>query len=65
VITVLGGIGSVTGAVAAGFVYALIQSFAASYLGVNYQEIVAFGLFLAILIVRPQGLFGKRFFGEV
>lgn len=65
VITVLGGIGSVTGAILAGFVYALIQSFAAIYLGVNYQEIVAFGLFLGILVVRPQGLFGKRFFGEV
>ena len=54
-----------TGAVAAGFVYALIQAFAASYLGVNYQEIVAFGLFLAILVLRPQGLFGRRFFGEI
>lgn len=65
VITVLGGIGSVEGAVAAGFVYALIQAFAASYLGVNYQEIVAFSLFLLILILRPQGLFGKRFYGEL
>jgi branched-chain amino acid transport system permease protein len=65
VITVLGGIGSVEGAVAAGFVYALIQAFAATYLGVNYQEIVAFSLFLLILVLRPQGLFGKRFYGEV
>lgn len=65
VITVLGGIGSVPGAVGAGFVYALIQAFAASYLGVNYQEIVAFMLFLVIIVARPQGLFGKRFFGEI
>ncbi len=65
VITVLGGIGSVQGAVIAGFVYALIQSFAAAYLGVNYQEIVAFSLFLVILVLRPRGLFGKRFFGEI
>ncbi len=65
VITVLGGIGSVEGAVIAGFVYALIQSFAASYLGVNYQEVVAFTLFLVILVLRPRGLFGKRFFGEI
>ena len=65
VITVLGGIGSVEGAVAAGFVYALVQAFAATYLGVNYQEIVAFSLFLLILVLRPQGLFGKRFYGEV
>lgn len=65
VITVLGGIGSMEGTVIAGFVYALIQAFAASYLGVNYQETVAFSMFLLILVLRPQGLFGKRFYGEI
>ena len=64
VITVLGGIGSLGGAILAGFVYGLIQAFASALLGVNYQEIVAFSVFLLILIVRPQGLLGKKFFGE-
>jgi branched-chain amino acid transport system permease protein len=64
VITVLGGTGSIEGAVLAGLVYGLIQSFAASLLGVNYQEIVAFVIFLIILVLRPQGLLGKRFYGE-
>jgi len=64
VITVLGGIGSIEGAVLAGLVYGLIQSFAASLFGVNYQEIVAFVIFLVILVLRPQGLLGKRFYGE-
>lgn len=65
VITVLGGIGSIEGAVLAGIVYGLIQAFAASLLGVNYQEIIAFLMFLVILVLRPQGLLGKRFYGEV
>ncbi|HXP30353.1 MAG TPA: branched-chain amino acid ABC transporter permease [Stellaceae bacterium] len=64
VITVLGGIGSIEGAVLAGLLYGLIQSFAASLLGVNYEEIVAFVMFLVILVLRPQGLLGKRFYGE-
>jgi branched-chain amino acid transport system permease protein len=64
VITVLGGIGSLEGAVLAGLVYGLIQAFAATLLGVNYQEIVAFVMFLLILVLRPQGLLGKRFYGE-
>ena len=64
VITVLGGIGSVPGVILAGFAYALVQAFASTYLGANYQEIVAFSMFLVVLIVRPQGLFGKRFYGE-
>ena len=65
VVTVLGGIGSIEGAVYAGLIYGLIQAFAASYFGVNYQEIVAFSMFLLILLLRPQGLLGKRFFGEI
>lgn len=64
VITVLGGIGSVEGCIVAGFLYGLVQAWAAHFLGTSYQEIVAFVLFLAVLVVRPQGLFGRAFFGE-
>ena len=64
VITVLGGIGSVEGCIVAGFLYGLVQALAAYWLGTSYQEIVAFALFLAVLVVRPQGLFGRAFFGE-
>lgn len=65
VITVLGGIGSVEGCVLAGLLYGLIQSIASLLLGVNYQNVVAFAVFLLILVLRPQGLFGKRFYGEI
>ena len=64
VITVLGGIGSVEGCIVAGFLYGLVQAWAAYFLGTSYQEIVAFALFLAVLVFRPQGLFGRAFFGE-
>lgn len=63
VVTVLGGVGNVEGAVVGGMIYGLIQSLAALYLGVSYQEVVAFIAFLAILILRPQGLLGKQFYG--
>lgn len=64
VVTVLGGIGSVEGCIIAGLVYGLIQSWSAFALGASYQNLVGFVLFLAVLLVRPQGLFGRRFFGE-
>jgi branched-chain amino acid transport system permease protein len=64
VVTVLGGIGSVEGCIAAGFLYGLTQSWAAYFLGPSTQDLVAFGLFLLVLVVRPQGLFGRAFFGE-
>jgi branched-chain amino acid transport system permease protein len=64
VITVLGGIGSVEGCIIAGFLYGLVQAWAAYWLGTSFQEIVAFAMFLGVLVVRPQGLFGRAFFGE-
>jgi branched-chain amino acid transport system permease protein len=48
----------------AGFLYGLVQAWAAYWLGTNFQEIVAFAMFLGVLVVRPQGLFGRAFFGE-
>jgi branched-chain amino acid transport system permease protein len=64
VVTVLGGLGSLGGAILAGFIYGLIQAIASAYFGVNTQAIVAFAFFLAVLVLRPQGLFGRRFYGE-
>jgi branched-chain amino acid transport system permease protein len=63
VVTVLGGIGSVEGCIVGGFLYGLTQSLAAFWLGASYQNLVAFALFLLVLLVRPQGLFGRAFFG--
>jgi branched-chain amino acid transport system permease protein len=64
VVTVLGGIGSVEGCIVAGFVYGLTQSWAGYFLGPSYQDLVAFVLFLVVLVLRPQGMFGRAFFGE-
>ena len=65
VITVLGGIGSIEGCVIAGMLYGLIQTFASLMIGISYQNVVAFAIFLLILVLRPQGLFGKRYYGEI
>ncbi len=64
VVTVLGGIGSVEGCIVAGFLYGLTQSWAAWFFGPSTQDLVAFLLFLLVLVIRPQGLFGRAFFGE-
>lgn len=64
VVTVLGGVGSVQGCILAGLVYGLIQAFSGMVFGVNTQELSAFALFILVLLLRPHGLLGKRFFGE-
>jgi branched-chain amino acid transport system permease protein len=59
VVVALGGFGSVPGALAAGLAIGVIQSLSAYLLGPVYKDIVVYGLFVAILWVRPEGLFGK------
>jgi len=62
VICVLGGLGSVPGAMAGGVVLGLIESFSALWLGPEYAVTVSFVLLIVILAVRPTGLLGKRGF---
>jgi branched-chain amino acid transport system permease protein len=59
VVVALGGFGSVPGALVAGLVIGVIQSLSAYFLGPVYKDIVVYALFVAILWVRPEGLFGK------
>jgi branched-chain amino acid transport system permease protein len=55
----LGGFGSVLGSLYAGLIIGLIQAVSAFYLGAIYKDIVVYGLFVALLWLRPQGLMGK------
>ena len=59
VVVALGGFGSVPGALIAGLIIGLIQSLSAFWLGAIYKDIVVYGLFVALLWLRPQGLMGK------
>lgn len=56
---VLGGIGSVPGAVLGGFILGLTESFATGYVASDYEDIFAFSLLVLILIFKPSGLLGK------
>jgi branched-chain amino acid transport system permease protein len=65
---VLGGIGSIVGAMLGGLVLGLLESFAAAYFslftngafGAEYKDIFAFGILILVLIFRPQGLLGGK-----
>ncbi|AVP57255.1 high-affinity branched-chain amino acid ABC transporter permease LivH [Pulveribacter suum] len=56
---VLGGIGSIPGAMLGGVVLGVAETFAAAYISSEYKDIVAFGLLVLILLFRPTGLLGK------
>ncbi len=59
-IVVIGGLGSIPGALIAGILLGLIESFGAAFIDSSYQNIYGFLLVLAILVLRPTGLFGER-----
>ncbi|HWT96111.1 MAG TPA: branched-chain amino acid ABC transporter permease [Terriglobales bacterium] len=57
---ILGGIGSVPGAVIGGLIVGLGESLAVQLIGANYRAAAAFLLLIAVLLVKPTGLFGRR-----
>jgi len=56
---VLGGIGSIPGAMLGGISLGIMEIFGVAYLSSSYRDAIAFGILILVLIVRPQGILGK------
>lgn len=63
-VIVLGGLGSIPGAVFGGFIIGLVEAFVPGDFSA-YKDAVAFGILFVMLLVRPQGLFGRRLIEKV
>jgi branched-chain amino acid transport system permease protein len=59
VVVVLGGMGSIAGAIVGGLIIGIAQTVTGFYFSVEFKDVVALLLFIVILLVRPQGLFGR------
>lgn len=64
-VIVVGGMGSLPGALIGGLILGVAEVLAVNYIGSSWRDMVAFGLLFLILILRPQGLFGARKTREV
>jgi branched-chain amino acid transport system permease protein len=60
IVVVLAGLGSLLGSFAGGILLGLAEATSVTLLGGPYREVVGLVLFLSILLLRPQGLFGAR-----
>jgi branched-chain amino acid transport system permease protein len=60
VVIILGGLGNIYGSVIGGLLLGVLETFGVTIVGANYRSIVIYGVFIVILIVRPQGLLGAK-----
>ncbi|NLB17745.1 MAG: branched-chain amino acid ABC transporter permease [Syntrophomonadaceae bacterium] len=56
---VLGGIGSIPGAMLGGILLGVLENLGVAYLASSYKDAIAFGILILVLLIRPQGLLGK------
>ena len=59
-IAVLGGIGSIPGAMVGGLIIGVAEAFTISYISSAFSDAVVFGILIFILLVKPAGLFGQN-----
>ena len=59
VAAVLGGIGNIMGAAAGGLLIGVAEQLTAGYLSADYRDAITFAILIAVLLVRPEGLFGS------
>jgi branched-chain amino acid transport system permease protein len=60
VVIILGGLGNIYGSVIGGLLLGVLETFGVTIVGANYRSIMIYGVFIVILIVRPQGLLGAK-----
>ena len=57
---VLGGIGSIPGAMIGGVTLGVLEIFGVAYLSSSYKDAIAFAVLILVLIIRPQGIMGQK-----
>lgn len=60
VAAVLGGIGSIPGAMLGGVILGVIESLSKAYISTNLSDAIVFGVLIVVLLVKPTGILGKK-----
>ena len=60
VAAVLGGIGSIPGALVGGIAIGLLETFSKAYISTNFSDAIVFAMLIIILLIKPAGLLGKK-----
>jgi branched-chain amino acid transport system permease protein len=62
VVTALGGLGNMAGALVGGLVLGVAETLGATLLGPGYQDAIGYALLVLILVIRPSGLLGRAYY---
>jgi branched-chain amino acid transport system permease protein len=60
IIVILGGMGSIPGAILGGYILGIIEALGGGYVSAEYKDVFAFGALILILSIKPTGIFGKK-----
>lgn len=62
---ILGGLGSLPGAMLGGIIIGVLETFVACYISAGYRDAIAFAVLIIVLVIRPTGMFGKKAISKV
>ena len=60
IVVILGGVARFTSPIYAAFVVGIVESFSAYFLGLYWSPALLFAMMIAVLLIKPEGLFGHR-----
>ena len=60
IIVIVGGLGNIMGAIAGGLILGVAESFVSGFISSDYSEAIGFFIVIAVLLFKPQGLFGRK-----
>lgn len=60
VVTILGGMGNIRGAIFGGFILGVAEALGGNYIAMEYKHAIGFVIIIMVLLIRPSGLFGQK-----
>ena len=60
VVTILGGMGNIRGAIFGGFILGVAETVGGSYIAMEYKNAIGFFIIITVLLIKPSGLFGQK-----